>query len=107
MPILKQEFENKNPDAFIAEFGTGDIAIAEGFHRESGLPSVVLSNDTEKPVERWDVEDVSVKGKTVDQLEGPVIELRFSHPKSIDILIEYLEKCKTILTDASRTNQAK
>lgn len=77
-------------------FGTGDISMAAGYleGEEPDLKNVVmLSQDTEKPQAAWANENGEPVGHS-DNLEGPVVQMIFTNPYSIAMLIEVLEEAK-------------
>jgi hypothetical protein len=94
MPILKNEKHGRHENATILQFGTGDIAVSNGYTQEDPKVKVVaFGQDKEKEVSEW---DKTMPCADTDDLENLVI-MTFTRPESIDIIMDRLIKAKAEL----------
>lgn len=89
--ITKNENYGVNKNVTIAKFGKGDIIVTEGYLPDDNTISCVfMRNDIEKEI---GISHPENKGKSTDEL-GVDIIMFFDNPKSIDVVIEMLQKAK-------------
>lgn len=96
MGISIQQF-GKHEDVLFLDFGSGDILVSPGAEiDENGNHMIMLSQLEPGEIGR---ERADLKGKSSDEVENVKCVLRFSHPKSISVVIGKLAEIQEALFD--------
>lgn len=88
--IIKNQQYGISQNVTIADFGLGDIIVADGYVLETKQGSLLLANDQPGDIGR-DHEDR--KGKSTDEFTQDII-FTFANTESVDVIIEALQRVK-------------
>lgn len=88
--ITKNETYGISENVTIADFGTGDIVVADGFIHETKTGCLMLANDVPNDIGKDHPERI---GKTTDEVKQDVV-FTFTNVESINVVIRALERAK-------------
>ncbi len=88
--IKKNENWGVSENVTVAEFGNGDIIVADGFVKEDNMGCLMLANDVPNEIGTDHPHRV---GKDTDELKQDVI-MTFTNVASIDVVIGALQRAK-------------
>lgn len=94
MSVFRKAKIGKHDDVTVVEFGTGDVAISNGYDDENPkVKTLALSQSNPKPVEEYN-NDMDIPGGNSDGLGDLFVLMKFARVESVDVLIKRLEMIK-------------
>lgn len=95
--IKKNENYGISEDVTIAEFGMGDIIVAEGHIEGESVGVLLMANDEPNEI---GTDHPPREGKTTDELKQDIIMI-FKNIESLDVVIGALERVKEKMQESS------
>lgn len=100
MAIFRNVKIGKHENVTVLEFGNGDIDVIEGHIK--GKPHIATLDFQKNNGTKEIGDKENLNGRSSDECEDLPVLMKFDNPKSIDVIICQLKKCKKRLNENTR-----